>query len=332
MRLDVTEISLPLLHPFTIARESKETAQTLIFRLRHGEIEGLGECAPSMRYGESTISVAAYFRWHPLRADDPYALDELLEGLPPAAACGLDAALHDAIGKDVQRPLWRLLGLNPERTPITSFTIGIDTIPTMLAKLDEIRDHPIVKIKLGKGNDIEVIEAVRSRYTGTLRIDANEGWDVEQSVRILREIERFDIEFCEQPIPAGNPERLRSIRERTGIPIVVDEDARFASDLPGLLGCVDGINIKLVKCGGIRAALKMIHTARALKFKIMLGCMIESAVLSTAAAHLSPLVDWADIDGPFLTTHDPFNGITYDRGKIILPTAPGLGVREEAAA
>lgn len=329
MKLEVRELSLPLVHAFTIARGSKETARTVLFRLHCQGIEGLGEASPQERYNESVASVQTYFQEHPLRGDDPYALELLLAGLPPAVRCGLDVALHDLIGKDLRRPLWRLFGLDRDRTPLTSFTIGIDTIEKMLAKLDEVSEHPIIKVKLGKGNDVETIAAIRSRYTGTLRVDANEGWTAEESVRILRELERFDIEFCEQPIPAGAPEQLRYIHERSKIPLVTDEDSRFASDLPKLAGCVDGINIKLVKCGGIRAALEMIHTARALGLKIMLGCMLESGILSTAAAHLSPLVDWADLDAPFLTADDPFVGMTYERGKIILPDGPGLGIKEK---
>jgi L-alanine-DL-glutamate epimerase-like enolase superfamily enzyme len=272
------------------------------------------------------------FRTRDLSAETPYAMERLLAGLPPAARCGLDIALHDLVGKDVNRPLWQLLGLDPARTPTTSFTIGIDTLEVMLRKLDEIRDHPVIKVKLGTGNEIEIIEAIRAHYTGTIRIDANEGWNAEQSVVVLRELERFDIEFCEQPIPAGSPERLRYIRERVNIPLVTDEDSRSASDLGRLVGCVDGINIKLVKCGGIRGGLAMIHTARALGLKIMLGCMVESQILTTAAAHLSPLVDWADLDGPFLTAKDPFDGISYANGKIVLPRGPGLGVSERPAA
>jgi L-alanine-DL-glutamate epimerase-like enolase superfamily enzyme len=149
---------------------------------------------------------------------------------------------------------------------------------------------------------------------------------------LLGELARYDIEFCEQPIPAGTPERLRWIRERSPIPIVTDEDSCTANDLLALAGCVDGVNVKLAKTGGIRGALAMIHTARALGFKIMLGCMVESQICTTAAAHLSPLVDWADLDGPFLTASDPFDGITYDDGKIVLPDGPGLGVRERASA
>jgi L-alanine-DL-glutamate epimerase-like enolase superfamily enzyme len=332
VRLTIAELALPLVHTFTIARGSATTARTAIFRLSWREREGLGESAPIARYNESVDSVIAYFAAHAPQGDDPYALEALLEGIPPAARCGLDLALHDLIGKDVDRPLWQLLGLDPARTPRTSFTIGIDTLETTLAKVAEIREHPILKLKLGTPNDIEIVEAVRSHYTGTLRIDANEGWTPEQAVGKLRELERFEIEFCEQPIPAGTPDRLRWIRERSGIPLVSDEDSLDAKDLPALRGCVDGVNVKLVKCGGIRGALAMIATARALGLKVMLGCMVESAILATAAAHLSPLVDWADLDGPFLTRDDPFAGITYDRGKIVLPSGPGLGVRERASA
>jgi L-alanine-DL-glutamate epimerase-like enolase superfamily enzyme len=330
VQLTIEPLDLPLVHTFTISRGSASVARTAIFRLRCAELEGLGESAPSERYDESVESAIAYFAAHPPRGDDPYALEALLEGIPAAARCGLDLALHDLIGKDLDRPLWRLLGLDPAKTPLTSFTIGIDTLETMLAKVDEVREHPILKVKLGTPNDLELLAAIRARYTGTIRIDANEAWTPERAVQILRELERYEIEFCEQPIPAGSPERLRWIRERVNVPLVTDEDSVEASDLQALYGCVDGVNVKLVKCGGIRAALAMIHTARALGLKIMLGCMVESAILATAAAHLSPLVDWADLDGPFLTRGDPFAGITYERGKIVLPEGPGLGVRERS--
>jgi L-alanine-DL-glutamate epimerase-like enolase superfamily enzyme len=332
MDLSIGELALPLVHTFTISRGSATVSRTALFRLRWNELEGLGEASPVPRYGESIESVAAVFRGRDLRGETPYAMERLLADLPPAARCGLDIALHDLVGKDVRRPLWQLLGLDPARTPLTSFTLGIDTLEVTLRKLEAIREHPVIKVKLGAGHEIETIEALRARYTGTIRIDANEGWSAEQSVAILRELERFEIEFCEQPIPAGTPEQLRYIRERVKIPLVTDEDSKDASDLGALIGCVDGINVKLVKCGGIRGGLAMIHTARALGFKIMLGCMVESQILTTAAAHLSPLVDWADLDGPFLTAEDPFDGIVYANGKIVLPDGPGLGVREREAA
>lgn len=298
-------------------------------RLRWNGIEGLGESAPSERYDENVASVRAGLESVQL-GDDPYAFERLLDGLPPAQKCGLDIALHDLVGKGLDRPLWRLLGLDPSRTPRTSFTIGIAPLEETLAKVREVGAHPVIKVKLGSGAEVETVEAIRAIYTGAIRIDANEGWTPEQAVALLAELAKFEIEFCEQPIPAGSPEKLRWIRERSPIPLVTDEDSKDANDLPALLGCVDGINVKLVKCGGIRGALAMIHTARALGLKIMLGCMVETQILTTAAAHLSPLVDWADLDGPFLTARDPFTGIAYADGKIVLPDGPGLGVREIA--
>jgi L-alanine-DL-glutamate epimerase-like enolase superfamily enzyme len=329
--LTLAPLELPLLHAFTITRSSETVARNVLLRLQWGDIAALGESSPNARYDEDVESVIAGLQAHPLGAD-PYALDALLAGLPPAQRCGLDVALHDCIAKDVDRPLWRLLGLDPARTPLTSFTIGIASLEETLAKVRAVGTHPVIKVKLGTGAEIETIAAIRSIYGGTLRIDANEAWTPESAVAILRELERYEIEFCEQPIPAGTPERLRWIRERTAIPIVTDEDSKDASDLPALAGCVDGINVKLVKCGGIRGALAMIHTARALGLKIMLGCMVESAILSTAAAHLSPLVDWADLDGPFLIANDPFEGLRYEAGKIVLPAGPGLGVADRAVA
>lgn len=334
LRLSIERLELPLVHPFKITRGEESVAHTSIFRLHSGEHEGLGESAPIARYGETIESIQAWYAQHPLGGSDPFLVDELLAGIPPAARCGLDIALHDVIGKELGVPLYKLLGVDPQRTPVTSFTIGIADPEKTLQKVAEVASHPVIKVKLGLGSpaqEIATIEMIRNAYTGAIRIDANEGWTAESAVQILGEMHKFDLEFCEQPIPAGHPEQLRYIRERVQIPIVTDEDSKDARDLPALYNCVDGINIKLVKCGGIRGALEMVHTARALGMKIMLGCMVESAILSTAAAHISPLVDWADIDGPFLTAKDPFEGVTYRDGKLILPETAGLGVRELAS-
>jgi len=334
LRVSVSPIDLPLVHAFKIARGEETLTRTALVRLRAGDHEGLGEATPVERYDETYETVVEYFATHSLASNDPYRLEALLhDGIPAAARGGLDLALYDWIGKDLGKPLYALLGLDPSLTPITSFTIGIADPETTMKKVAEVGDHPILKVKLGAGTpaeQIETIALIREKYTGTIRIDANEGWDAADAIRILGELARFDIEFCEQPIPAGHPERLRAVRDRVNIPIVTDEDSLTAADLPRLYGCVDGINVKLAKTGGIRGALAMIHTARAMGFKVMLGCMVESAIAATAAAHLSPLVDWADIDGPFLTASDPFAGVTYDKGKLVLPDAPGLGVREVA--
>jgi L-alanine-DL-glutamate epimerase-like enolase superfamily enzyme len=332
--LTTSTLELPLKHPFKIARGEESVARTALLRLQWNGLEGLGESAPIARYGESVESVRAYFDAHPPTFGNPYRLEEILDpAIPPAARCGLDIALHDLIGKDLGKPLYELLGLDPAKTPFTSFTIGISDPQSTLAKVAEIGDHPVLKLKLGLGNareEVTMVELVRSKYTGTIRIDANEGWTPEDAVQILHEIARFDIELCEQPIPAGNPARLRYVKERANIPIVTDEDSLDVASLARLIGCVDGINIKLAKCGGLRPALAMVHTARAMRMKIMLGCMVESGICATAAAHLSPLVDWADIDGPFLTARDPFAGVTYEKGRLILPDGPGLGVKEVA--
>jgi L-alanine-DL-glutamate epimerase-like enolase superfamily enzyme len=337
LSLRIDELALPLKHPFKIARGEETVARSLIFRLSDGTHEGLGEATPIERYGESLQSVRAWFAAHPLPDLDPLDLEGLIDpAIPAAARAGLDIALHDLAGKRLGVPLYALLGLDPGRTPATSFTIGIADAEATLRKLAEIGDHPVLKVKLGLGSrrtQVETIAAIRDRYAGTIRIDANEGWDVRAAIAVLNELEPYDIEFCEQPIPAGNPAGLRAIREAVRIAIVTDEDSLVASDLAALIGCVDGVNVKLAKTGGIRGALAMIHTARALGMKIMLGCMVESAVAATAAAHLSPLVDWADIDGPFLTTGDPFTGVAYDaRGKLLVPHAPGLGIHERVPA
>ncbi|MBV8198864.1 MAG: dipeptide epimerase [Candidatus Eremiobacteraeota bacterium] len=336
MQVTVTPIELPLVHPFKIARGEERVARTAIVRVRCGEREGIGEAAPIERYGESVESVVDYFATHAPLDDDPYHLETLLhDDIPAAARGGFDLALHDLIGKDLGKPLYALLGLDPSATPVTSFTIGIADPETTLQKLAEVHDHPVLKIKLGAGSpeeQIETIAAIRGRYNGRIRIDANEGWSADGAIAILRELERFDVELCEQPIPAGHPAQLRAISEAVAIPIVADEDALTARDLPRLHGCVAGVNVKLAKTGGIRGALAMIHTARAMGMRVMIGCMVESGIAATAAAHLSPLAEWADIDGPFLITDDPFNGVTYDAGKLVLPDAPGLGVCEATPA
>jgi L-alanine-DL-glutamate epimerase-like enolase superfamily enzyme len=173
---------------------------------------------------------------------------------------------------------------------------------------------------------------LRSIYRGRIRVDANEGWDPATAVSVLKQLDRFDIEFCEQPVPAGDPAQLRFVRERSPIPIFADESCRTLKDVTPLAGCVDGIVIKLVKCGGMREAVRMIHAARALGLKIMIGCMVESSVLGTAGAHLTPLCDFADLDGPLLVTDDPYGGVTFENGWLRLPDSPGLGVRARNAA
>jgi len=323
-------LSLHLRHTFRIARGSEDVAETVVLRLHADGIEALGESAPIARYDEDVAGVARMLSSVRLDDVDLRCFDDVLDLLPAharGARCALDLALHDLAGKRLGVPVFRLLGLDPAKTVPTCFTIGIADLDETIEKTMQARHLPILKVKLGDGDEIATIEAIRSVYTGTIRIDANEGWTPQQAVALLSELARFDIEFCEQPIPAGDPPGLRHVRERSPIPIVVDEDARTLDDLARLHGCVDGINIKLVKCGGMREAVRMIHAARALGMKIMIGCMIESSVLATAGAQLTPLVDYADLDGPLLVKDDPFEGVRYDGARLRLPNAPGLGVR-----
>jgi len=334
-RLELEPLALRLRHRFAIARGFEDVSHTLIARLIARGIEALGEVTPSSRYDESVELIEKQLSAVVL--DDAKLLDvdatlSQLPGTQRGAMCALDLALHDFAGKLLDVPAYTLFGLDPRDAKPTSFTIGIADIDETIAKVREAAHMPILKVKLGAGREIETLEAIRSVYNGTIRIDANEGWTPEEAVACLRELERFGIEFCEQPVPAGHPEHLRYVRERSPVPIYTDEDSVSEDDVPRLAGCVDGINVKLVKCGGMRAAARMIRAARERGMKVMIGCMIESSVLSTAAAHLTPLADHADIDGPLLVTDDPFTGVTYDGAQLRLPDAPGLGVRARAAA
>jgi L-alanine-DL-glutamate epimerase-like enolase superfamily enzyme len=332
MRIRASRLDLRLSRPFTIARGTVTKASTVLVEIESDGRIGLGEAAPISRYGVSHEGVLEFFDGYRPGCDDPLRIEELLLGVPEAARCGLDIALYDLLGQRAGLPLWQLFGLDSAKAAATSVTLGIEpAIEAIVARATALREFPTIKVKLGTGKEIETLEAVRGVYNGAIRIDANEGWNAEQSVELLREMERFDLELCEQPIPAGHPEQLRYIRERVSIPIVTDEDSLVAGDLPRLYGCVDGANLKLAKSGGIRGGLAFIHTARAMGLKVMIGCMVESSILATAAAHLAPLVDWLDIDGPLFLEHDPYEGIRYQNGAIELPTTPGLGVRKRAS-
>jgi L-Ala-D/L-Glu epimerase len=236
--------------------------------------------------------------------------------------------LHDLIGKKTNLPLWKYWGLDPKKTPQTSFTIGIDTIEKVVQKLAEARDYPVLKIKLGVGHDMEIMREVRRLCPKkTLRVDANCGWTVKQAVQKAKILEKLGVEFIEQPIPPGDNAALKKIRNKIGLELMTDESSLVPDDIPPLAGCVHGINIKLVKCGGLREGMKMVHIARACGLKIMVGCMIESSVLITAAAQLTPLVDYADLDGNLLIKDDPYSGVKVDKAaKLQLPTAAGLGL------
>lgn len=335
MKLDVQTFDLKLTTPFRISRHVQYTAANVLTRITHEGVTGIGEAAPSEHYGEyrETVMAALKLLGNEL-GDDPFALDDIFKRLNhairlnPSAKAALDMALYDLIGKLLNVPVYKLLGLNAAQTPLTSFTIGIDTPEVMAQKALAARDYPILKIKVGTPNDVANLKAIREVSNAVIRVDANTAWTPKEAVRAINELAEFDIEFVEQPVAPHDLAGLKYVREHVPLPIITDESSITVEDIPRVAECTDGINIKLMKCGGLYHALKMIHVARAHNLKIMIGCMIESSLAITAAAHLTPLIDYADLDGHLLVDDDPYTGVKVEQGKLILPEGPGLGVTE----
>jgi L-alanine-DL-glutamate epimerase-like enolase superfamily enzyme len=327
---------LRLRHTWTTTMSSSEHRDTIYVRLTSDGVSGVGEGAPIVRYhenaedGKKAIEAIGTF----LQGADPWRFEKAMAGVSQqmpgqfAARAAVDIALMDWVGKKLNVPLYRMLGLDPADTPITTFSIGIDTPETTRQKVEEAGAFPVLKIKVGLNTDEATIAAVRSVTKKTLRVDANEGWkDKEEAVRKINWLETQGVEFVEQPMPAEMIEETRWVRSHVHLPIIADEAAVSAAAIPKLVGAYDGINVKLDKCGGIQQALRMIYVAKSLGMKTMLGCMVSSSVSVTAAAHLSPLVDYADLDGNLLVANDPYSGVAVRQGKLILPDGPGIGVK-----
>jgi L-alanine-DL-glutamate epimerase-like enolase superfamily enzyme len=336
-RLSVSKKRLVLRHTWTISRNSSDFKENVFVHVERDGVVGWGEAAPNVRYGESAeLTVAAIEKVRPLIEGGDWLhyvdLREQWERAVPDQSCAcaaLDIAILDWVGNRLGVPLYRLWGLDPGKTPVTTFSIGIDTPEVVKQKVAEAKDFPVLKIKVGRDNDAEILAAVREATDKRLRVDANEGWrDKEQALEKIRWLQGLGVELIEQPLPAAMIDETAWLRQRVDIPIIADEAIKRASDIPRLAGAYDGINIKLMKAGGIQEAIRMIHVARALGLKIMLGCMIESSVGISAAAHLSPLVDYADLDGNLLISNDPFVGVAVEDGRLILNDHPGLGVQE----
>ncbi|HEX7735355.1 MAG TPA: dipeptide epimerase [Ktedonobacteraceae bacterium] len=337
MKLDVQAFDLKLTTPFRISRHVQYTAANVLARITHEGLTGLGEAAPSDHYGENRATVlAALETLADELGNDPFAIEETLAHLDhtlrlnPSAKAAVDMALYDLVGKRLNVPVYKLLGLSAARAPLTSFTIGIDTPEIMAQKALAARDYPILKIKVGTPNDVANLKAIREVSKAVIRVDANTAWTPKEAVREINRLAEFDIEFVEQPVNPRDLAGLKYVREHTPLPIITDESSITVEDIPQIAECTDGVNIKLMKCGGISHALKMIHVARAHHLKIMIGCMIESSLAITAAAHLTPLIDYADLDGHLLVDNDPYMGVKVEQGKLILPEAPGLGVVERS--
>jgi L-Ala-D/L-Glu epimerase len=334
MHIDAKPIDLKLTTPFRIARGVQTVASNAIVHINHNGYTGHGEAAPDEFYGEDVETVlACVARFAGNLGNDPFAIEDVMNQLDkiirlnPAAKAAVDMALYDLIGKMLGVPLYKLLGLNAAHAAHTSFTLGIDSPTEMAKKALKAIDYPILKVKVGTRHDLDNIKAIREVSQAVIRVDANTAWTAKEAIQAINALAPYTIEFVEQPVAPRDLAGLKLVRENVPLPIIADESCVTVEDIPRVAECVDGINIKLMKCGGLRHALKMIHVARAHNLRVMIGCMIESSLAITAAAHLTPLVDYADLDGHLLIDNDPYVGVGVLNGKLVLPEGPGLGVK-----
>jgi L-alanine-DL-glutamate epimerase-like enolase superfamily enzyme len=335
-------LRLPLRDPFRIARSDHgagQTITTMVVELTddaHPGVVGIGEGYPDRFYGETTETMATVF---PLLLEAVGVLEPTVEWLRGtadrmaaaiahhgAAKCALDVALHDLVGKLTNRSIRDLLDVSGEAPP-TDFTLGLDEPAVVAERARRASRFPALKIKVGGPADLATLEAVRAVYDGPLRVDANTGWQPDDAVRLLPELQRLGVELVEQPFPARRLDQLGWLQARSNLPIVADESAVTIEDLDALVGVVGGVNVKLAKCGGAGPARAMLARARELGFRTFLGCMEETSVAIAASAAVAPLADWVDLDGNLLLAEDPFAGLRLDDDcRWHLADAPGLGI------
>jgi L-Ala-D/L-Glu epimerase len=333
MELTARKATIELTETFTISRSSQDSADVVYVELEHEGVTGYGEAAPIARYDQSAESALTYLEGlDDELGDDPWALEEIEARLPPgepAARSAIDAALHDLQGKLVGQPVWRLLGLRREGPP-TSWTIWLGDPDDMAKRAQAVEGRfKRLKLKLGgrDGLDVARVEAVRAVTATPLMVDVNEAWSLDEALEALPTLQRLGVEYCEQPLPAGDPGGTE-LKKRSPLPIYVDEDCHFASDVPACAERAHGVNIKLAKSGGIREAIRIAHVARALGLGVMLGCMNESGLAIAAGAQIASLCDHVDLDGNLLLRHDPWPGVEFVAGVQLPSDSPGLGVRE----
>jgi L-Ala-D/L-Glu epimerase len=336
VELSARKATLTLAETFTISRGSEDEAEVVHVAITHAEQTGFGEAAPIERYEESADSALAFLDGaEELLGDDPFALEEIGERLADApgeqaAKAAVDAALHDLCGKLLGTPVWRLLGLRREGPP-TSWTIWLGDPDDMARRAERVAGRfRRLKLKLGggDGNDVERVRAVRGVTDVPLQVDVNEYWSLDEALDALPELQRLGVQYCEQPLPAGDPDGPE-LKRRSALPIYVDEDCHTSADIAACAARAHGINIKLAKSGGIREAVRMAHAARALDLGVMLGCMVESGLGIAAACQVASLCDHVDLDGNLLLSHDPWPGVQLVDGVQTPSAAPGLGVTED---
>ena len=333
MELSWADIRLDLIHAFTIAHGTSDHRINTVVRLTHGGLTGFGLAAPNPRYGETPASTeAALEAIADLLPDSPEtfvdimaAIDREIDGAY-AAKAALDMALFDLLGKSVGAPLHRLWGLAPEAMPPTSMTIGIDTPERVKAKVREVPQFKVLKVKLDGKDDRGLIRAIREVSDQTLRVDANEGWhDREEAIHEIEWLANQGVELVEQAMPASALGDNAWLKSRSPLPLIADEAFCGARNLDEVSAAYHGINLKLMKCGGLQAAQKLIHLARFFDLEIMLGCMVASSLSIAAAAQLAPLVDYVDLDGHLLVGNDPFEALGLNDGHLTMSNRPGLG-------
>jgi len=329
MKLSYTEHEIHLKNTFRTTHGASDVKRILIVNIDGG----LGEASPVHYYGENLDTVKIFLqKAEAVLGDDPFALEELgarLDGILAwnySAKAAVDIAMHDLACKKLGIPLHKYFGITPRNDLATSFTISISDPDSMKRQTAQAPGYQVYKVKVGVPGDIEMVAAVRDATKARIRIDANEGWTIKDAIWRIKEMEKLDVEFIEQPLHRDDFDGFKLLRSRVNMPIIVDEGIFRAGDIPKYVGLADGINIKLSKSGGLREAFKMIAVARAHKMKIMIGCMIETSVGITAAAQLASLVDYADLDGNILISDDPYTGVKVVNGCLKLPDGPGLGV------
>lgn len=326
--------TLELRHVFTIASGSRSTTPVVLTELSYEGFSGYGEASMPPYLGESHESVMNFLNQLDLSPfQDPFNTEEILTYVDQvalkntAAKASLDIALHDLLGKIMGQPWHKIWGYNPENTPFTTMTIGIDTAEIVRKKVKEAEEFKIIKVKLGLETDKMMIETIREVTDKPLCADVNQGWKTrEEALEMSHWLAERGVVFLEQPMPKEQIDDNAWLTENSPIPTVGDEGVQRLVDVRPALGVYSGINIKLMKCTGLREARKMAELARALDMKVMLGCMTETSCAITAAAQLSPIVDWADLDGALLIGNDPYKGMLVENGKVVLPNSPGIGL------
>ncbi len=334
MQLRIHTFDLPLRHTFTISRGSMDVQPTLIVELEERGLRGYGEATTNSYYGATFESMTAALE--SVRGEiEAYPLDdpaEFWQALHPKlrehpfAHCALDQAAYDLWGKLRGAPVWKLWGLSIDHTPLTNYTIGIDEIDVMVAKMQEFPGWPVYKVKLGTDHDLEIVRSLRRHTNAVFRVDANCGWTAEETIRNSHAMKDLGVEFIEQPLPADQWRQMGRVLGESALPLIADESCVVEADVDRCAGAFHGVNIKLVKCGGLTPARRMIARAKELGLKVMVGCMTESTVGISAIAQLLPLLDYVDMDGALLLAKDIATGVTIDQGQCLYPDENGNGV------